>query len=216
MSHSTLPFTLLFCLPAFLGIVAGCSPWEPEPRYARYQMRNFPLSRTVPEPSANTPLARDLTSLEEPLDFLYVVGGFNCGVDDFAIVRIDKSGTCEHRFAEYNPNEGFVQRRVSFPLAEDELRQLRKVLADNDFFRLPLAYHANVHDGTIVQMKCSFAGWTKEVLCNNHFPTPVLNIHDEVMENMLKRHAGEIANAQRMPGKRSGVHELLESVGSGK
>ena len=115
----------------------------------------------MPDPLAATPLPQDLTSSEEPFDFLYAVGGLNAGGDEFHIVRIDPTGKCEYRFPRWDSAKRTnAQMRTSFELGKD---------------------------GTIVHVKCHFLGRTKEVFCNNHFPTPILNIHDEVMENLLKQ-----------------------------
>lgn len=212
MATATTSYGAVLWVTAILCVLAGCGGRESEPRYARFQMHSASLTHTVPDPLAGSPSPHDLALSEEPLDFLYAVGGVNGGVDEFHIIRIDSTGRCEYRFPDWLSGDHIVQMRTSFQLEKDELRELRKVLAENNFFRLPLAYETHAHDGTIVRIKCRFSSRTKEVACNNYFPTPVLNIHDVVMDSLLKRHTGEIQKAQPMPGYKSGLSDLLRSI----
>jgi hypothetical protein len=175
-------------------------------------MHSVGLKRAVPDPMAGTALEKDLLDSEEPLDFLYVVGGIQGGVDEYYIVRVDRKGICDYRFPDFGNGKQFMRKRISFQLEKGEIQKLRKVLADNDLFRLPKAYETDTSDGTTLHIRCNFCSRTKDVVCNNYFPTPILNIHDEVMENLLNRHAKEIENAEIVPGDRSGLEELLDEV----
>ena len=163
---------------------------------------NFPLSRTVDDPASADAGSVDLLSAG---DFHFTMGD-GSGWSGYNVVKIGADGSCQYTFFEWvtdrdasgNEIRKPQWKRAVFSLDAGTLADLRKLLAEVDFFRLKKEYDANVEDGTQRWVKVEASGKHKGVYCNNHFPQPFKRICRFVNNRIIAAHPAQIAAARKI------------------
>jgi len=160
----------------------------------------FPLTRTVYDPASAYAGAVDL---EGAVDFRLTMGD-GSGWGGYNVIKVGADGRCEYTFfvlgRETNSSGTAINtqqwKRAEFTLEAQTLAELRKLLAEVNFFKLKKEYHANVADGTQRWIKVEASGKRKGVYCDNHFPLPFMRVRGFVIDNIIRAHLAEIGAAR--------------------
>jgi hypothetical protein len=177
--------------------VRGCGP-----RTDAYNTLNFPLSRTVDDPASADSGSVDLVGAR---DFRFIMGD-GSGWHGYNVIKIGADGKSEYTFSYWvqgtDSNGSRIQTQhwkcAEFSVDAGTLAELRKLLAEVNFFKLKKEYDANVEDGTQRWIKVEASGKRKGVYCNNHFPQVFMRIYGFVNDRIIAAHPVEIGAAQEI------------------
>src|SRR5205814_114855 len=117
------------------------------------------------------------------------------GWHGYNTIRVAADGRCRFVFCTRSlvtepDGKTFIDlkwRRIEFVIDQKTLMDLRKLLAEIDFFRLKKYYSADeIKDGTQRQVWVQASGMQKSVYCSNHFPERFQKVYTFVIEKLIR------------------------------
>lgn len=158
---------------------------------ARPYTYNFPLHKSEEDPAAADAGAVDLAGAA---DFSFVMGEGG-GQTGYNVVKLSADGVCQYTFinpAAYRYPDEPYWKRATFAVDAGTVAELRRLLAEIDYWRMKKMYHGAAADGTQWFVKIRAAGRNKGVYCNNHFPDGIQRLSQFVHSRILEPHRAEI------------------------
>jgi len=108
------------------------------------------------------------------------------------ITQVTADGACTYHYSVRPSDSSLEEREAHFQLDAVTVTDLRRLLADIDYFQKKRSYSAGVFDGLQRTIKVKASGIEKEVYCDNYFPDFEERLRAFVTSRILNPHAKEI------------------------
>jgi hypothetical protein len=165
----------------------------------RWDGVGYPLKNSEDDPISAFAGSVDLVGAP---DFAFRMR-FGSGLHGHNTIKIAADGRCKFVFytrelvTEPDGSTAIDQkwRRIEFTIDQKTLKDLRKLLAEIDFFRLKKYYASDAQDGTQREVWVQASGMQKSVYCHMHFPNRFQKVYTFVIEKLIRPREQDLADA---------------------